>query len=62
MTGCGEQTSGDENGGEEKEESPETPKNFSPLRIPEISIPTEENKPQIVSWLNFQLYLINKIN
>ena len=43
--------SGDETTDEGKDESPSTPKNFSPLRIPEISLlaGAEENKPQIVS-------------
>jgi len=41
--------SGDETTDEGKDESPSTPKNFSPLRIPEISLlaGAEENKPQI---------------
>ena len=36
---------------EKKEETPETTKDLSPLRIPEISIPAETSEPrtQIVS-------------
>ena len=39
-----------------KDETSSTPKNFSPLRIPEISIPagSEETKPQIVSHEYFK--------